>query len=185
VPDQVQLVEEVERERDFLRARFPGPVAVIESRDATVDAVQTALGRHRWVHVSCHGYQDLNDPSAAGLVLTDGTLTITRLSAARYGGEFAFLSACRTHTGGVNLPDEVITLAAALSYTGYQHVVATLWSIDPAVAAEVTEAVYPELVNDDGFHPEQAASALHTAVRGLRAAGRALDDWLPFTHNGP
>jgi CHAT domain-containing protein len=112
-------------------------------------------------------------------------LTITRLSGARYSGELAFLSACRTAAGGVDLPDEVITLAAALNYTGYRHVVATLWSVDPAIAADVTTAVYTEMITGTGLDPDRSATALHQAVRALRDAGRPLDEWLPFTHTGP
>jgi len=184
-PDQLQMAEDVAREQDFLAAHFPGGLTVLSGQDATVAAVQAAMPRHRWVHVSCHGYQDLRDPSAAGLELSDGTLTITRLSGARYSGELAFLSACRTAAGGVDLPDEVITLAAALNYTGYRHVVATLWSVDPAVAADVATAVYAELITGGGFHPDGSAAALHHAVRTLRDGGRPLDEWLPFTHTGP
>lgn len=185
VPEQLHLTEEVEREREFLRRRFGTDLAVVEGADATVDAVHGAMERHRRVHLSCHGLQDLDDPSAAGLVLTDGNLTIPRLSAARYTGEFVFLSACRTATGGVHLPDEVITLAAALSYTGYRHVLATIWSVDPVVAAELTESVYDTLLESGRFAPERSAHALHVAVRALRERGCPLDDWLPFTHNGP
>ncbi|MEU5290462.1 CHAT domain-containing protein [Streptomyces umbrinus] len=185
-PDQILLVDDVAREHDFLHARFPGGIKVIEGADATVEEVQAALSSHRWIHLSCHGVQNLDDPSAAGLVLSDGVLTVTRLSSARYTGDFAFLSACRTATGGLSLPDEAITLAAALNYTGYRHVVATLWSVDPAVAADVTEAVYPGLMDGEGrFRPDRAAYAVHDAVRSLRADDRSLDDWLPFTHTGP
>jgi CHAT domain-containing protein len=153
--------------------------------DATVEAVAGALATHRWTHVSCHGYQNLRDPSRAGLLLSDGMLSIPRISAGEHAGEFAFLSACMTATGGLGLPDEAITLAAALSYTGYRHVVATLWSVNPATAARVTELLYGRLTQDGGFRPEHAAVALHEAVRTLRADGTQLDEWLPFTHTGP
>lgn len=185
VPDQLQLVDELRRERDVLEQAFPGGLSFVGGANATVEAVQAAMSTHRWMHLSCHGDQDVNDPSRAGLVLSDGTLTVTRISARRYAGEFAFLSACKTATGGTNLPDEVITLAAALSYTGCRHVLATLWSVDPAVAAEVVEAVYPFLTKGGTFQPDQAALALHKAVLMLRDGGRPLSDWLPFTHNGP
>ncbi|WP_285507182.1 CHAT domain-containing protein [Actinokineospora sp. NBRC 105648] len=185
VLDQVDLASDVAREYDFLRETFPHGLTSIGGSAATVAAVRAAMADHRRVHLSCHGHQDLNDPSAAGFLLSDGTLTIALLSAARHGGDFAFLSACRTATGGVDLPDEVITLAAALSYTGYRHVVGTLWSVDPAIAAEVTTAVYPELVVDGEFTPDRSATALHSAVRALRDSGRSMDDWLPFTHTGP
>lgn len=183
-PDQLQMADDVAREHDFLLSQFPGGLTTLSGEQATVATVQLAMADYRWIHLSCHGYQDLRDPSAAGLELADGTLTITRLSASRYAGEFAFLSACRTAVGGVNLPDEVITLAAALSYTGYRHVVATLWSVDPAVAAELATAVYTALIKNSGFTPGNSAKALHDAVRALRGSGHSLDDWLPYTHTG-
>ncbi len=169
----------------MLAATFPTGFSVIEGAGATIAEVETAMARHRWIHVSCHGYQDIYDPSRAGLILTDGTLTIPRISAGRHSGEFAFLSACMTATGGVDLPDEAITLAAALSHTGYRHVVATLWKVNSVVAAQVAEKVYPQLVANGGFEPDRAALALHHAVRALRDGGSRMGDWLPFTHNGP
>jgi hypothetical protein len=184
-PDQLPMAEDVAREHDFLIEHFPGDLTVLSGRDATVAAVQAAMPGHRWIHLSCHGYQDLHDPSAAGLELSDGILTVTRLSSARYAGDLAFLSACRTAAGGVDLPDEVITLAAALNYTGYRNVVATLWSVDPAVAAHMTAAVYTAMITNSGFEPDRSAAALHKAARALRDDGRPLDDWLPFTHTGP
>ena len=185
VPDQVQLADEVTRERAALVAAFPDGFSVIEGAAATTDAVEAAMRSHRWIDISCHGRQDIFDPSRAGLILTDGTLAIPRISAGRHAGEFAFLSACMTATGGVHLPDEAITLAAALSYTGYRHVVATLWKVPSAVAATVTEAVYPQLTANGRFEPEHAALALHHAVRTLRDEGARMGDWLPFVHNGP
>jgi hypothetical protein len=183
-PDHLSLTDDVATERAFLQRCFRDRLTVVEGSAATRSAVRTAISNHQFVHLSCHGYQDLNNPSAAGLLLSDGTLTITQFSADRYGGEFAFLSACRTATGGLKLPDETIALAAALSYTGYRHVLATLWSVDPAVAIEVTEAVYPKLIKAHVFDPADSALALHDAIRTLREAGRPLDDWLPFTHTG-
>ncbi len=35
------------------------------------EAVRAALPEHRWVHFSCHGDQDLEDPSRGGLLLRD------------------------------------------------------------------------------------------------------------------
>ncbi len=64
-PDQLQMAEDVAREQDFLAGHFPGGLTVLSGPEATVAAVQAAMPGHRWVHLSCHGYQDLRDPSAA------------------------------------------------------------------------------------------------------------------------
>jgi CHAT domain len=184
VPAQPHLTDEVRRERAFLENCFPGGVDAIEGAEATADAVFESLSSHRHAHISCHGFQDLDDPSGAGLELSDGLLAVRRISAVPAACEFVFLSACRTATGGVRLADEAITLAAALSYAGFRHVVATLWSVDPAVAAELAERLYPKLISDGRFDPADAARALHLAVRELRDSGAGLADWLPFVHNG-
>jgi CHAT domain-containing protein len=86
----------------------------------------------------------------------------------------------------VDLPDEAITLAAALHYTGYRHVIATLWSVWDAEAAQVAEDVYNALVSDGELQAAGAARALHDAVNRLRAGHPDRPSvWTPFAHTGP
>lgn len=177
---------DVTRERELLTSLFAGRHTLLEGAEATHEAVRDALPRHRWAHFSCHGGQDLADPSRGGLLLQDRPLSIADISTGQYRGEFAFLSACMTATGGINLPDEAITLAAALHYTGYRHVIGTLWSVYDQTAADVAEAVYHELTSTGQFEPARSADALHDAIRGLRDSGHVpLSAWVPFTHTGP
>jgi CHAT domain-containing protein len=53
----------------------------------------------------------------------------------------------------VYILDEAITLAAALHYAGWRHVIATLWSVSDIAAAEVAEDVYSQLVDEEGAPP--------------------------------
>jgi CHAT domain-containing protein len=86
----------------------------------------------------------------------------------------------------VSLPDEAITLAAALHYTGYRHVIATLWSVWDAEAAQVAEDVHTALTHDGGLDAGNAAHALHEAVRRLRTSCPDRPSvWTPFAHTGP
>lgn len=173
-------------ERDLLTAKFGDRCQILYGQDATTTAVRAALPMHRSAHFSCHGEQNLAVPSKGGLLLHDGHLTIANLSAASYHAEFAFLSACKTATGGTALPDEAISLAAALHYTGYKHVIATLWSVYDEAATEVAEHVYRELAADGQLVPERSAHAVHSAVQSLRAANpRQPSRWIPFIHIGP
>lgn len=181
----VEMPEELAREERSLDAAFPEGFTKIDGSAATVQTVERAFAEHSWFHVSCHGYQNLHDPSKAGFELADGILTIPQIARRDYSGEFAFLSACMTATGGLNLPDEVITLAAALHYGGFRHVIGTLWKVPPATAARITELVYPALVREGGFSPDNAARALHDALHTVRREGARLEEWLPFTHTGP
>jgi hypothetical protein len=185
-PGQTPLPN-VEREVDLLTRLFPGNRStVLYGAEATTTRVREELGRHRWAHFSCHGHQDLTDPSNGGLLLHDGTLTVQSISTRTYRGEFAFLSACKTATGGLDLADEVITLAAALHYAGYRQVVATLWSVYDPTAAHVAESVYGELSTDGRVDSDGAAAALHRVVRRLRDRHPASPSvWTPFVHLGP
>lgn len=184
-PGELPLAD-VARERDLLASLFAGHVTVLEGEAATWEAVRNELPRHRWAHFSCHGGQNLADPSRGGLLLRDRRLSIVDISTGQYRGEFAFLAACMTATGGIDLPDEAITLAAALHYTGYRHVIGTLWSVYDETTADVAEVVYNELTSTGQFEAARSAYALHNAIRGLRD-GRHLPPsaWAPFTHTGP
>jgi tetratricopeptide (TPR) repeat protein len=177
----------VAHERDLLRRLLPAHRStVLEGPAATREAVLSSLPQHRWAHFSCHGDQDLGEPSRGGLLLADGILTITDIGARHYQAEFAFLSACKTATGGVTLMDEAITLAAALQYAGYRHIVATSWSVYDTSAARVTEEMYGRLIENGLLYAARTASVLHRAIRLLRR--QYLDHpsvWMPFTHLGP
>lgn len=171
---------------DSLARLFPSSHTALVGPAATRAAVLEELPRHRWVHFACHGDQNLTAPSDGALVLFDGRLTIANLSTGLFSGEFAGLAACKTAVGGVNLLDEVITLAAALHYTGYRHVVAALWSVHDTTTSAIFAAVYARLGRDGGLSAEHAAAALHRAVLAARERHpNAPRQWAPFTHTGP
>jgi CHAT domain-containing protein len=159
---------------------------LIKGPAATHDTIRAQLRKHAWAHFSCHGDQQLDDPSQGGLLLYDGILTIAELANEQYSGEFAFLSACKTAVGGVQVPDEAISLAAALHYTGWRHVIGTLWSVEDDAAADITADVYHRLADNGEMRPHAAAQALHDAVRRQRDATPGQPTiWAPFIHAGP
>lgn len=174
-------------ERKALFDAFPDDRrTVLDTAVATPSAVRNELPLHRWVHFSCHGSQDLADPSRGGLRLRDGDLTVESVAAGHFDGDFAGLSACKTAVGGVNLPDEAITLAAALHYTGYRHVVAALWAIDNSASAEVFSSLYRVIAVDGRMEPERAPGVLHEIVRRMRDRDPDWPHrWTPFAHTGP
>jgi tetratricopeptide (TPR) repeat protein len=183
-PGQVPLPN-VAKDLRLLSTLLPDRHTILDGPAATWDAVRAQLRLHRWVHFSCHADQDLADPSRGGIQLHDRQLTIEDISEGQNHGDFAFLSACRTATGGSILSDEAITLAAALHYTGYRHVIAAQWTIRDRTAADVAVGVYTHLTSTGTFEPSRAAQALHTTIRGLRDAGKPLSQWMQFIHTGP
>ncbi|MFI7068364.1 CHAT domain-containing protein [Kribbella sp. NPDC050124] len=181
---QVPLTTDAERKT--LQKLLPDTCTELTDDAATRDAVRAGLADHSWVHFNCHGDQDLLDPSSGGLWLHDGMLTIADISAERFHGDYAGLSACKTAMGGIELLDEAITLAAALHYMGYRHVVATLWSVHEDASATVFTDVYRRIAVEGALRPQLSAVALHDAVRNLRESSMdAPHLWTPFTHTGP
>ncbi|WP_143674057.1 CHAT domain-containing protein [Streptomyces caniscabiei] len=175
------------RVRDTLTELMPeGRRTSLSGDEPTWERVRRELPGHRWVHFSCHGNQDLRQPSRGGLFLHDRMLRISDISDREFNGEFVGLAACKTATGGLRLLDEAITLSAALHHTGYRHVVAALWSIKEEAAATVFDAVYRDIVVDGVLRPEGAARALHNILRTVREDNPSQPRlWTPFTHTGP
>lgn len=180
------LLASARRDRDVITRSLGAHRHDLFGHEATVAAVRSRLASFPWVHFSCHGEQNLTAPSTGGLKLWDGTLTIADLSAQDVAGEFAFLAACQTATGGSTLPNEAISLAAALHFAGYRHVVATLSPVYENAAAQVTEMLYRDLAVHAQLAPAAAARALHAAVLALRDTDRTSPSWwASFIHIGP
>ncbi|MGW6293348.1 CHAT domain-containing protein [Streptomyces sp. NPDC055058] len=176
------------REAEAVLAAVPGARLLIDE-EATVDAVEEALGEHTVVHFACHGD---NDASLAllrggGLHLASGgTLPATRIQESPLDhGALAFLSACSTAEPHPGLPDEPMHLAAAFQLAGFRSVIGTLWRAPdtPGMAAEV----YAALTARGARPPDTTASAaaLNAAVRAVRDAYPAAPTrWAAHLHTG-
>ncbi|MEU2062672.1 CHAT domain-containing protein [Streptomyces sp. NPDC013455] len=179
----------VEREHRALRSLVPAATQASDliGPEATREAVRRQLHEHSWAHFACHAEQSLMDPAQSAFLLYDGRLAASELLEMDLpSAELAYLSACETAAGGVNLPDEVLHLASTLQCAGYRHVVATMWSIldgsAPGIAARFYSAVNRSGRPDAG----RAARALHDAVAAHRAQDPTdLLRWAAFLHVGP
>ncbi|MBG6134523.1 CHAT domain-containing protein [Longispora fulva] len=188
-PGQLPLPS-VKVERELLSDLFGTQLTLLNGPDATREAVLSELGNHPSVHFACHGSQSLTHPSSSHLILHDADLSIVDIASRQGTGlELAYLSACVTAVGGVQLIDEAMSLATAFQMAGYRQVISTLWSIGDNSAAEVAAHVYRTFLASNGASPRSAAAALHSAVRALRdidrQEGRCVPSrWAPFIHLG-
>jgi CHAT domain-containing protein len=150
-------------------------------------AVLAALKTHEWAHLACHGDQSWFQPGKGAVYLHDGKLTVQEIGAQQApNADLAFLSACRTAEGGVNVDDEGLTLATAIHVSGYRHVVATLWPIRDDLAPIVARAFYEGISGSGRRDANRAGEALHRALDGIRAT--YPDDpflWASYVHIGP
>ncbi len=177
----------VARTRAHLEKLFPADRRTTLDGDAvTPKAVAALLGRHAWVHFDCHGVQDLHHPFQGGLVLRGQRLTVADVAGTRHdGAEFAFLAACETARGGSQVPDESITLAAALQYAGYQSVIGALWPVPDRSTERVARSVYGTVVEGGHVLAGMSAQALHDAIRAERDRMPSHPSaWVPFVHLG-
>ena len=176
------------QETALLRGLF-GDLATIAdtATTATHNGVLAALPQCTWTHFACHGISYAADPSASQLLLHDyRQKPLTVLDIARLhldDAQLAYLSACSTALTGAALPDEAIHLASAFQLAGYRNVIATLWPIADRSATRIAANVYNALAGD--ATAGSAATALHHAIRGMRAIFPARPAmWAAFTHHG-
>ncbi|KAG8749939.1 hypothetical protein FRC14_000941 [Serendipita sp. 396] len=182
-------IPNTEKELECIRRRFHNrDHVVLHKADATRERVMNAMKECNWLHLACHGIQDVNNPTKSALLLHGGKLTleeIIRLNLPH--AEFAFLSACQTMRGDEYLSDEAVHIAGAMSLAGYRSVVATMWSIEDALAPKVADEFYARILVD-GERPDnrKAAEALHFSVKKLREGEKDMKmlSWLPFVHLG-
>jgi tetratricopeptide (TPR) repeat protein len=188
VPDApgAPLLRSVPAEIRRIQACLPD-ASTLESEFATRNRVLASMAEHDWVHLACHGRQDLADPSASSVLLSDGPLPIRQIASRLLAGsDLAFLSACQTFTGSPQLSDEAIHLASAFQVAGYRHVIATLWSIYDRLAPQVASDVYQTLNQGEVPDSTRAAEAIHLAVARLRARNPGRPQiWAPYVHIGP
>ncbi|KAG1763267.1 CHAT domain-containing protein [Suillus occidentalis] len=182
----------VEPELDLVRSLLPPSPTVFFTKITSVDATKLralrALQDNTWLHFSCHGTQNFDDPFKSAFLMRDQPLSlldITQMDISRH--EFAFLSACETAVGDFATPDEVIHLAAGLQFVGVKSVVGTLWKVTDATVQRLVEAFYRNLCRDGKMNSRRAARALHQAVFSLvhdKENPLPLDQRIVFIHIG-
>ncbi|KAJ7466495.1 CHAT domain-containing protein [Mycena latifolia] len=161
-------------------------VECLVGAQATVDAVKHQLSHCAWLHLACHGKQDLFDPPKSCLQLYDGTLDLETIIRTQLdNAELVFLAACQTAMGDAELVNESFHLAGGFIAAGFRGAIGTMWSMRDSDGPLVTEVVYGHLFRG-GRRPEagEAAKALQLAVRKMRNAGIAHERWMPFIHMG-
>jgi hypothetical protein len=139
-----------------------------------------ALARSSGAHLAVHAVVDPRDPSAGGLVLPGGTLSIGELAELRaVDPGLCYLSACATTMTSPVLADEAIHSTAALLLSGFRAVVGTFWSIRDSVARQATRTFYAALTPDG----RNGAEATHRTVLALRDRYRHHPSAWSATHH--
>ena len=159
---------------------------ILSDAEATVSNVLKTMGNHEWLHIACHGEQDISKPLNSCLNLYDGNLNLNQILAKDLPrAQFAFLSACQTAMGSSDLPNESLHLAGGFIVAGCQATIGTLWNMEDSDGPKVAELVYRNIMdNRKVLDVHATAEALHSAVQSLKDSGAPFERWIPFIHMG-
>ncbi|KAJ7208875.1 ankyrin repeat-containing domain protein [Mycena pura] len=161
----------------------------LNDSEATCASVLPLISQYPWIHFACHAKQDPVEATQSAFMLHDGGLTLRQLMQhTNLSGRkaLAVLSACQTATGAMDMPEEAIHLAAGMLMTGFQSVIATMWSIGDDDAPIVMKSFYSYLLHKAKGDSAQSSHALHYAVEQLRkkVGVKNFLRWVPFMHLG-
>jgi CHAT domain-containing protein/tetratricopeptide (TPR) repeat protein len=160
------------------------------SRD---NAAGSALSDFRFVHFATHGFFDSAHPELSGLVLSlvnrdgtpqDGFVTTADVFNLKLSADLVVLSGCRTALGKDVRGEGMVGLTRAFMYAGTPRVVASLWPVDDAAAAELMTRLYQGILVEH-LAPGEALRRAQLSVAGQRrwrdpyywAAFRLEGDW--------
>lgn len=98
----------------------------------------------------------------------------------------AFLAACHSAAGDKGVPDEILSLAAAIQFCGFRSVVGTLWTMSDKDGPELAQKFYSYMLREgvDCADWRSSAMALHLAVQDMRHQGIPAERWATFIHIG-
>ncbi|KAF7330583.1 putative 30S ribosomal protein S17P-like [Mycena venus] len=184
--EQIILKELNKKSKKFLSI-VPDPhVNNLQGKQATADAVKMQLENCSWLHLACHGKQDLLTPTKSHLLLYNGTLELeTILQMPLNNAEVVFLAACQTAMGDSVLVNESFHLSAGFIAAGFRGAIGTIWAMNDQDGPLVAEVFYSNLFQDSQTpQAVDAAEALHLAVKELRKQNVPYERWIPFIHMG-
>lgn len=165
-----------------------GQVDALQGFSATKDRfLRSPLEQYAFIHVASHATTNAEVPGLSALVLSlvdsdgrelDGGVLVSDLSTLRLNANLVVLSACDTALGKSIAGEGLIGLRYIMQARGARSVIASLWEVPDAAAAQLMGGFYRAYL---GGHVSVGA-ALGTAMRAL-LSGRFSDpsQWSAFT----
>jgi CHAT domain-containing protein len=182
------------REAEAIAEALKGmQVRLLLGEGATHPAVLEAAPKARYLHFATHGLADETETASySSLALTlprvataedDGFLSLEDLFS-RWRGklrmcELVVLSACETQKGKIQKDEAVQALPVGFLFAGAPTVIATLWRVDDASAAELMGDFYRRLASGKG-----KLEAFTEARKALRKRHPDPYHWAPYVYIG-
>jgi CHAT domain-containing protein len=177
------------RELDVVRSRIGGDrvqtfTGVAASRDALL---ALPAGDLDVLHVATHAYLDAYVPELSALVLSQvdargdavvGDVRPSDLLRWRRAPRLVVLSACDAAAEPSRQAPGLLSLTRALHARGTEHVVASLWPVADAAAADLMDAFYAAMIEED-LPPDRALAAAQRVLQ-LSPQWKAPFFWAGF-----
>jgi CHAT domain-containing protein len=162
--------EEVKQIEELFHKKGYGCTPFYEQAAKSTDIVHS-IPEATYLHLSCHGRYDVQEPLDSTLYLSgNDTLTLRDLLDGDLDlskTRLAVLSACQTGiTDFLKVPDEAVGFPAGFIQAGVPGVISTLWPVDDISTALLMEKFYQYHLMDS-LDP---GMALHKAQNWLRDA---------------
>jgi CHAT domain-containing protein len=173
LPDGYASLEFARAEVEEISRNFADSALFCEET-AVLPAVEECLDQGMYLHFSCHGEFDPNDPMLSGILLSGGRFTLRKLVTRPElkKARLVVLSACQTAITEFNrLPEEVIGLPSGFIQAGASGVVGSLWPVNDISTALLMIKFYQYHLAGDPLNsipPLSPVSALRKAQLWLR-----------------
>ena len=148
---------------------------VEEGLGGTRDAVLSNIRGQAYLHFSCHGYYNWNDPPQSGLKLAnDSRLTLSDLQNGdgfTLSARLVTLSACESGISDVifGSPEEFVGLPAGFMLSGVPCIVSSLWSVPDISTSLLMEKFYSNYI-EKGMDIPSALQEAQNWVRNLTSS---------------
>ncbi len=168
-------------EAQDIQLRWPDS-KILAGQQATESAAVAALtSPDSWVHFAAHAKIQTSQPLLSSLQLAaddnqDGWLTVKEISKLHIPGNVVVLSACESASGRRLSGEGLIGLTTALVDSGASAVLANLWPVDDALAAQFIRRWYARLA-----YGEPLTTALAQTRTDFADAGYPASSWAGWT----
>ena len=130
------------------------------------------LGQYRFLHFATHALLNSSHPELSGVVLSlvneqgqpqDGFLRLYEIYNLKLRADLVVLSACQTALGKDVKGEGLVGMTRGFMYAGAARVVASLWSVEDVVTAELMKRFYQGMMKE-GLRPVAALRAAQVSM---------------------
>lgn len=173
-------IPEARTEVDRIARHFTQATTYLET-NANRQNLWQAAATSDILHLATHGLFRPDNPFFSALKMADGWVDVRELYRLPLAARLVVLSACESGVGELAGGDEVVGLARGFLGAGREptgrELIASLWNVHDATAADLMEQFYTHLLAGELVRP---AAALRAAQRHAITSRQHPYYWAPF-----